>query len=75
MKEGLYHKFAKNPTLKEKLLATAQSVLVECNPADSFWSCGLNLSDWQIICNPGKWPGANMLGVLLMEVREELKDQ
>ena len=47
--------------LKEKLLATGNAILIEDSKSDSFWGCGKN----------GK--GKNMLGKLLMKVREELK--
>lgn len=46
--------------LKEKLLATGNAILIEKSKSDSFWGCGKN----------GK--GKNMLGKLLMKVREEL---
>jgi len=75
MKKGLLAKFGTNEKLKEALLKTDDAILVECNPIEKYWSCGLAIDDWQMLCNPGKWPGRNMLGVLLMEVREELKKE
>ena len=76
MKKGLSAKFSTNEKLKEALLKTGDAILVDCNPIEKYWSCGLAIDDdWSILCNPGKWPGRNMLGVLLMEVREELKKE
>ena len=58
-------KFA-NPVLKEKLLATGDAVLIEGNNwGDTFW--GQTNKD-------GKWIGKNMLGILLMELRDALND-
>ena len=59
MKEGLRVKFA-NENLAIMLLWTGDAVLVEDSPTDMFWG--------------GSLPGSkNMLGQLLMEVREEIR--
>lgn len=61
MREILYNKFLQNDDLREKLLLTGDKYLEETNWwGDRFWG----------VCN-GK--GENMLGKLLMEVREELR--
>jgi ribA/ribD-fused uncharacterized protein len=63
MREALKMKFTQNPELKKKLVDTGNKILQELNYwNDTFWG----------ICN-GK--GDNMLGVLLMELREELKKE
>jgi len=49
-----------DPELKERLLATGDAILREASKTDSFWGIGKN----------GK--GKNMLGKLLMQVREEI---
>ena len=54
-------KFTQITDLKLLLLNTGDAVLVEHNPHDSYWSSGIE----------GK--GKNMLGVILMEIREELR--
>lgn len=68
MLEILRAKFAQNPDLKEKLLATGNAVLIEGNRwHDNTWGdchCG-----WKPECEK---PGLNMLGALLMQVRAEL---
>ena len=62
MRDALLLKF-KQPEFKSKLLSTGNEFLVEGNDwNDTFWGvCG------------GK--GRNMLGYLLMEIREELKNE
>ena len=57
MRWALKKKFSQNPWLKKKLIATGEAMLVEDAPWDPFWGTGAG-------------SGKNMLGVLLMEVRE-----
>ena len=53
-------KFMQNPSLKEKLLATADLELIEGNTwGDTYWG----------VCND---VGENHLGIILMELRESL---
>lgn len=63
MYEAIKAKFTQNPALKELLLATASQELVENSPYDSYWGVGRS----------GK--GKNRLGILLMELREELRSE
>ena len=59
----IYEKFSKNASLKAKLLATGDEYLQEGNTwNDTFWG----------VCR-GK--GANHLGKILMQVREQLREQ
>ncbi len=60
MYEVLKIKFS-NDELKQKLLATGNSILIENSKSDSFWGIGK------------KEKGKNMLRNLLMKVRGELK--
>ena len=65
MKDLLREKF-KNPYLREKLIATKDWTLEEGNHwHDTFWG----------ICPPGSGDGQNILGKLIMEVREEIKKE
>jgi ribA/ribD-fused uncharacterized protein len=62
MKELVKQKFTKHKDLKEKLLATGDAYLEETNHwHDTFWG----------VC---KGKGENHLGKILMEVREEIKN-
>ena len=70
-KEVLLDKFS-NPSLKKQILATEGKTLVEASPFDDIW--GIKLSaDHPHAEIPSKWKGLNLLGKVLMEVREELK--
>lgn len=66
VKDGIMHevvlaKFSQHADLKEVLLATGDAKLVEHTFNDSYWGDG------------GDGSGQNMLGQILMRVREELR--
>jgi N-glycosidase YbiA len=61
MREAVRAKFQQHADLREILLATGDSLIVEHTEIDSFWGDG------------GDGSGKNMLGRILMEVREELR--
>lgn len=63
MREALYAKFTQHPDLKEKLLATNDAVLVEHTRNDFYWGDG------------GDGSGRNMLGKLLMELRDRIRNE
>ncbi len=63
MREALYAKFTQHPDLKEKLLATVNAKIVEHTTNDSYWGDG------------GDGSGKNMLGKLLMETRERIRNE
>jgi ribA/ribD-fused uncharacterized protein len=67
MREIVYQKFAQNPDLAEKLLATGHARLVEGNKwGDKTWG----------MCPPGPLGfGLNCLGLILEFVRTELRTQ
>lgn len=68
---GNYHKFSKNPELKEFLLSTGDKILVEASPYDTIWGIGMSEND-EGIENPENWKGQNLLGKVLMDVRYKL---
>ena len=74
MEEGLKHKFDQNPRLKQFLLDTQTTVLLEANPKDKFWGVGMSLRNPNIRKN-NSWHGKaqNHLGRLLSELRRTYK--
>ena len=62
MREALDAKFNQYDELKELLLSTGNAKLVEHTVNDSYWGDG------------GNGTGKNMLGQLLMKVREKLRE-
>lgn len=69
---GLVAKFEFSP-LKEQLLDTGDALLVECNPSDKIWSCGLSTEE-AMNTDPTKWPGRNLLGIALMKARDTVRE-
>lgn len=65
-------KFGQHPDLRQYLLATGTRVLVEASPLDMVWGIGLAASD-ERATSPELWPGLNLLGFALMEVRHRLR--
>ena len=63
MREAVYAKFTQHPDLKNQLLDTKDAVLVEHSFRDNYWGDG------------GDGKGKNVLGKILMEVRERLKGE
>lgn len=61
MRETVRAKFAQHPEIAQRLLSTGEAKLVENTTDDHFWGCH------------SSGDGKNMLGVLLMEVRAELR--
>lgn len=63
MREVLYAKFTQHPDLGKRLIGTGNATLVEHTHNDSYWGDG------------GDGTGKNMLGTLLVELREKLKKE
>lgn len=61
MLAALRAKFTQHPTLCARLLATGDALLVEHTALDAYWADG------------GDGSGLNRLGMLLMQVRNELR--
>lgn len=62
MLQALRMKFSQNPDIAKELMATGDAILIEHTRNDAYWSDG------------GDGSGKNKLGLLLMQVREELKN-
>jgi ribA/ribD-fused uncharacterized protein len=69
---GNRHKFDQHSALKEFLLATGEQVLVEASPVDTIWGIGMSAEN-PAARDPALWRGENLLGFVLMEVRNNLK--
>ena len=63
MRKAVLRKFEFNPDIRSVLLSTGDALLVEDSPTDSYWGRGAD----------GK--GKNMLGIILMEVRQKLRER
>lgn len=74
VKEGNRQKFKQNPDLKKMLLDTGNNILAEASPKDMVWGIGFTAKKAGAV-NPDQWPGKNLLGKLLMELREEFRNE
>ncbi len=63
MQKGVLQKFRTHENIREILLATGDELLMENSPIDYYWGCGQDGS------------GKNKLGLILMEVREILRNE
>lgn len=70
---GNYAKFTQHPDLMAKLKATGDAVMAEASPQDRIWGIGMDAYDPDA-GDPQKWKGENLLGKILMEIREHNKD-
>jgi hypothetical protein len=61
MRKAVLRKFETHEDIREELLSTGDAEIVENSPIDYYWGCGADGS------------GKNMLGIILMEVREILR--
>ena len=74
VKRGVKAKFAQNEDIQNVLLSTGNELLAECSPNDKKWGIGIDINDsdrFQV----SNWKGKNLLGRILMEVREELREE
>jgi N-glycosidase YbiA len=63
MQKAVLRKFETHEDIREILLATGDEEIIENSPIDYYWGCGKDGS------------GKNMLGQILMEVREILRSR
>ena len=68
---GNLAKFGQNAGLRRRLLDTGDSILAEANPKDFIWGIGMAEND-PAAQDPANWQGQNLLGKVLMSVREML---
>ena len=74
VKRGVKAKFAQNPDICRILLDTGNALLAECSRYDRKWGVGIDIgsSKWRDVSN---WNGKNLLGRILMQVRDELRTE
>jgi hypothetical protein len=68
---GNLGKFGQHADLRKFLLGTGDRVLVEASPLDAVRGIGLAADDPRA-SGPAEWPGQNLLGLALAEVRATL---
>ena len=61
MRQAVLTKFTQHANLRAQLLGTGEAKIVEHTANDSYWGDG------------GDGTGKNMLGIILMEIRERLR--
>jgi ribA/ribD-fused uncharacterized protein len=73
MKIALKAKFTQHPELRKKLVDTGVRPIADADPRDKYWGIGTSF-DTSKGKNPAAWPGKNVLGNMLQELRTELKE-
>lgn len=63
MKKAIIAKMQQHPEVQKKLMETGDEEIIEDSPIDYYWGCGADGT------------GKNMLGKILVEVREEYKTE
>ena len=61
MRKAVLQKVNTYPEMKELLINTGDELIVEDSPVDYYWGCG------------AAGTGKNMLGTILMEIRDQIK--
>jgi ribA/ribD-fused uncharacterized protein len=72
MRSILRAKFSQNPTIRKQLLDSGNGMIANADPRENYWGIGTSAGT-SIAKNPAKWKGKNMMGKLLMELRDELR--
>jgi ribA/ribD-fused uncharacterized protein len=72
MYNAIVNKFTSDPKLTKQLLDTENKILVEGTPFDPIWGVKIKWDDDRIL-DERNWKGQNLLGKVLMRVREDLR--
>jgi ribA/ribD-fused uncharacterized protein len=73
MRIALKAKFSQHPELRKKLQDTGVRPIAEADPRDKYWGIGTSF-DTSKAKDPAKWPGKNVIGTMLQDLRTELKE-
>lgn len=73
VEDGLFYKFISNHGIKNFLLDTEESLIVEASPFDRIWGIGMGSGE-RGVDDPFNWKGQNVLGFALMNVRDRIKE-
>ncbi|KAK6742017.1 hypothetical protein RB195_009719 [Necator americanus] len=71
MMKAVMAKFKQDRNMRFQLFRTAGSMLTEANPHDNYWGIGLAIDDPNV-ANPSRWKGCNVMGEILMQIRDVL---
>ena len=71
VKMGMRYKYDQNPHLKKILMDTGNKTILECTP-DMKWGAAISLDSK--VFGTGKYPGQNVTGHSLQELRVEYRD-
>ena len=74
MYDAVYHKFSQNKELTKKLLDTGETFFAEASPVDFIYGIGLD-EETAKKTSESEWPGKNLLGKILTELRKNLRQQ
>lgn len=72
MYDAVYNKFYQNAALLNILINTNDTKFVESSPVDSLWGIGLSEEDARKVPEE-QWPGKNLLGIILTQLRYDLR--
>ena len=73
MSDAVAMKFWQNDELRELLLSTGDAILAEASPRDTFWGIGYSANNTKAL-DPAQWRGRNVLGNMLMDLREGIRE-
>jgi ribA/ribD-fused uncharacterized protein len=74
MRRAVRAKFVQHPELRKQLLETGDRKIGKADPRNLYWGIGTSMES-EKSKHPSKWRGQNKLGKILMELRDEFKQQ
>lgn len=73
VRQANYLKFTQDIELRDRLLLTHPKELVEASPYDRIWGVGMSINDPRIE-SKHLWRGRNLLGQILVDIRDKIKE-